>query len=383
MSAYEAILRTLNDSDQHKLVSPDGLANAALRDATGLQDSAVISRALWRMEQDGLVKRDVRGRRCFAISLTRTGVVRATELGPPDAPATSKGSSSKTSSSKTSSSRTSSSKASSKAELKRAPKTQKSAATPAATSDDHEPLTSASSTKRALSSEADAILNLLAATPNQRITDVDGRMNSILRQRLAINDPLAVTRALTVLEKRGLIHRVLHGKRCPLLELTDTGRAHLGIEVNVPSAVQTSVTAAVEEPPAQSPSIEAGVERVAGSATEPAVDVEFATAVANQLLTLVLSKTNANEDSAREVSAIRAELERTVEACEEAEQRAAASNRELALLRAELQTWKDRCDRLEKNLDAVMNGPDRSRAAYDRARELSKIISARPNSGGR
>jgi DNA-binding MarR family transcriptional regulator len=376
MSAYEAILRTLHDAEQHKLVSPDGLANAVLRDATGLQDSAMISRALWRLEQDGLVKRDVRGRRCFAISLTRTGTTRAASLEP-----TAKASKpTKPSASDKPSAPPSKAKKASSTASNTTPKTSPEPAPVNATdtSDAASPLPAKTTGAKAssptnqkavapLSKEADAILALLSSAPNNRITDVDGRMNSILRQRLSIDDPLTVTKALTVLDKAGLIHRVLHGKRCPLLELTDAGRARFNLEpISKP------------EPQAATP-VTPAVPVIAKAISEPAVDVEFATAVANQLLTLVVSRANTDADTTREVASLRKELTRTVEACEEAEQRAATSSRELALLRAELQTWKDRADRLEKNLDAVMNGPDRSRAAYDRARDLSRLISSRPN----
>src|SRR5213080_2508668 len=66
----EAILEYLRNRGG-RIESPSGVGlTAAISDAVGYGDVGVLNGMLSRLEQEGLIVRDIRGRRTFAISLT-------------------------------------------------------------------------------------------------------------------------------------------------------------------------------------------------------------------------------------------------------------------------------------------------------------------------
>lgn len=65
-----------------RIVSPDGRATSMLHDAAAYPGSmTALTQLLGSMERDGLVARDVVGKRCYEISLTEAGVELAAGLG--------------------------------------------------------------------------------------------------------------------------------------------------------------------------------------------------------------------------------------------------------------------------------------------------------------
>ena len=65
-----------------KIVSPDGRATSALHDAANYDGSmTALTQLLGSMERDGLVVRDVVGKRCYEIALTESGRALAAGLG--------------------------------------------------------------------------------------------------------------------------------------------------------------------------------------------------------------------------------------------------------------------------------------------------------------
>ena len=234
------------------------------------------------------------------------------------------------------------------------------------------------------------IIALLNEAPSHRITDVDGRMNSILRSRLDVDDSFVISRSLAALDKAGLINRVLHGKRCPLLELTKAGIAFAnGSDVTPSVSPETTPEVAPEVAPARAPeaapvlsaATKSGTSAPPAKAAEPvASDGKLAAAVANELLEQLIERVSAVDLQPKEVAELRTELAKVTSACEEAEHRTVLAEQTLTAVRAEAKVWEERCAQLEKNLDAAMRGPDRTREVYERTRELSAMISSRPNS---
>lgn len=63
-------------------MSNDGRATSLLHDASNYSGSmTALTQLLGAMERDGLVHRDVAGKRCYEISLTSTGAELAAGLG--------------------------------------------------------------------------------------------------------------------------------------------------------------------------------------------------------------------------------------------------------------------------------------------------------------
>jgi DNA-binding MarR family transcriptional regulator len=369
------------------------MMNAVVREALDIDDPVLVSRMLAKLDQDGLIKRTVQGKRCYRIQLTKAGEKQASELpalktkpktsakAPAKAKVAAAGKSAPTKKAPVNKTPVK------KAPVKKAPvnKTSVKKATPSAKT---AVATSATTTRkqRGTLGEVDQrIIALLNEAPSHRITDVDGRMNSILRSRLGVDDSFVISRSLAALDKAGLINRVLHGKRCPLLELTKTGIAFANGSDVTPS-VSTEITPA--RAPEGAPVLSAATKSVTAAtpakraiAAEPvASDGKLAAAVANELLEQLIERVSAVDLQPKEVAELRTELAKVTSACEEAEHRTVLAEQTLTAVRAEAKVWEERCAQLEKNLDAAMRGPDRTREVYERTRELSAMISSRPNS---
>ena len=324
-----------------------------------------------------------------------------------------------------------------------------------------------------------ALLAFLAEQPDHRFYDPEGRVNRLLRDAIEYpGSPGGMSQLLAGLEAKGQIHRVLHGRRCPVVELTALGVEALaaeglsGVSPSAPSkmsvkaatapekkkpgrprkvveeSVEESVEEVVEEaaaapekrkpgrprkvveevaeeavegvveevvPTAASPRkkasttvavaaddawetpVAAAPEKrkpgrprkvdVTGSVTDPvtATDTELldtelldTSEIAQALLSLVVSELSSLDGRTASEAAIREELAQSAARTEALEERARSLEDSLAYAKAEAQAERARADRLEKNLDAVMKGPDKSRGKEEARRQLERLISSRP-----
>src|SRR3954447_4701399 len=72
-SSRQRILDHLS-SQGGRITSPDGRGlTAELASAAGYRDLGVLNAMLSRLESEGVIRRDIRGRRTFSISLARRG----------------------------------------------------------------------------------------------------------------------------------------------------------------------------------------------------------------------------------------------------------------------------------------------------------------------
>ncbi len=325
-----------------------------------------------------------------------------------------------------------------------------------------------------------ALLVFLSEQPNNRLYDPEGRVNRLLRDAIEYpGSPGGMSQLLAGLEAKGLIQRVLHGRRCPVVELTPAGAEFLVSEgvttasASKPAAKAVSkatakVTAkqaaaeaalaeevpekrkpgrpkkavaavdevaekrkpgrpkkavAVEEVPAapekrkpgrpkkavaeasapvavpasvpdeewEAPAKKPGRQKKVAQAdtTAPAATPEApisasetelldTSEIAQALLSLVVSELTNLDGRAASEAAIRDELAQSAARAEALEERTRSLEDSLAYAKAEAQAERARADRLEKNLDAVMKGPDTSRGKEEARRQLERLISARP-----
>ncbi len=327
-----------------------------------------------------------------------------------------------------------------------------------------------------------ALLVFLSEQPNNRLYDPEGRVNRLLRDAIEYpGSPGGMSQLLAGLEAKGLIHRVLHGRRCPVVELTPAGSEFLvsegvttssaakpaakavskaaakttakqaaadaALEVVVPekrkpgrpkkavAAVEevpekkkpgrpkkavaaaaaleevvpekrkpgrpkkavAEVSAPVAQPaavpdeeweaPARKPGrqkrvtqVDTATPVVASEAPVTASDTELldTSEIAQALLSLVVSELTNLDGRAASEAAIRDELAQSAARAEALEERTRSLEDSLAYAKAEAQAERARADRLEKNLDAVMKGPDTSRGKEEARRQLERLISARP-----
>jgi DNA-binding MarR family transcriptional regulator len=302
-----------------------------------------------------------------------------------------------------------------------------------------------------------ALLAFLSEQPDHRFFDPEGRVNRLLRDAIEYpGSPGGMSQLLAGLEAKGQIHRVLHGRRCPVVELTPLGVQALeaeGVSVSATKAAPKAPSkaaakklaeavalaekkkpgrpkkaAAVEVPekkkpgrpkkavaeevapqasprkkaaPAvvtddewETPVVEAAPEKrkpgrprkvaAAPASVAPAANAIAETElldtseIAQALLSLVVSELSSLDGRAASEAAIREELAQSAARTEALEERARSLEDSLAYAKAEAQAERARADRLEKNLDAVMKGPDTSRGKEEARRQLERLISARP-----
>ena len=277
-----------------------------------------------------------------------------------------------------------------------------------------------------------ALLLFLAEQPERRLYDPEGRVNRLLRDAIEYpGSPGGMSQLLAGLEAKGQINRVLHGRRCPVVELTQQGLEALEAEgvsagaqaskpakkaaeavVAVPEkrkpgrpkkVVEAEVSPAAALPgstdsaletddewetlvePAQMENRKPGRPRKtdtaqvsSGSSTADTTELLDTTELAQALLSLVVSELSSLDGRTATEEAIREELAQSASRTEALEERARSLEDSLAYAKAEAQAERARADRLEKNLDAVMKGPDTSRGKEDARRQLERLISARP-----
>ncbi len=320
-----------------------------------------------------------------------------------------------------------------------------------------------------------ALLLFLAEQPERRLYDPEGRVNRLLRDAIEYpGSPGGMSQLLAGLEAKGQINRVLHGRRCPVVELTQQGLEALeaegvsaGAQASKPAKKAAEAVVAVPEkrkpgrpkkvveaevavpekrkpgrpkkvveaeaaeavvavPEKRKPGrpkkvVEAEVSPAAalpgstdsaletddewetlvepaqmenrkpgrprktdtaqvssGSSTADTTELLDTTELAQALLSLVVSELSSLDGRTATEEAIREELAQSASRTEALEERARSLEDSLAYAKAEAQAERARADRLEKNLDAVMKGPDTSRGKEDARRQLERLISARP-----
>lgn len=269
----------------------------------------------------------------------------------------------------------------------------------------------------------DQVIQYLYSLPGGRVADTSGRVNSVIKEKMGYEGAsMNLSRALAALEQRALITRVIHGKRCPVVQLTEDGEAYgatlplrgspspgvpgiagaigdddvsdddtSGDEVADDSgsdgggALRGTIGGTVTATVLGTPGL-AGSEptaRAPAAASDVGLDESL---VARELLSQALAwlrdrqlKQSELDDAhrvlmeERAVSAdLRSRLQDRVAEVQELQV-------DLRLLAADRDMYKLRAEQLERNMEAVLKGPDASIDRQRRASEMASMIGSRPH----
>lgn len=268
------------------------------------------------------------------------------------------------------------------------------------------------------SSLREMLIEGLASYPGGRLADPSGLTNGLLRERMAYQgSPMNVSRMLAVLESDGLLTRVIFGKRCPVIELTEQGLAVAAVlearrlrDAELAAKVAEKQAPAAPSVPNRSFPLQRAAEHTApGSSYIPPLSERWASR--NEPREFPIATTDSDSElSGLSDEDVSWELEgrssvapneeltlrrriRDLSKALEREQALTADLRErlvvvtedrtdlrirLSTLEDDVAMYKSRADQLEKNLDVVMKGPDRTIERQLETRRLSNIISSRP-----
>lgn len=206
-----------------------------------------------------------------------------------------------------------------------------------------------------------ALLHFLASQPSQRFTDPEGRVNGLLRNAIAYKGTAgAMSQMLASLEDRGLITRVLHGRRCPVVALTPQGAETLRrAGYDVPDPRDTHESTATTPHPV----------RPAPHASVADVDLDE---LARTLLNIVLEKASGPATLDTTPSASRASIEQLLSRINELESA-------LASRTAELEAQRARADVLDANLAALMHTEIPAREFAETRRRLEQALRSHPS----
>ena len=261
------------------------------------------------------------------------------------------------------------------------------------------------------------ILVTLAALPGGRLAEPSGLTNGVLRTKMGYQgSPMNVSRMLGVLDDEGLIERVIFGKRCPVIELTEQGKAVAAPMLAKALAVQptSDLTAPDDESTTEKRAQGSSLDRQAANgqvvngravngSTVRRSDSPIAGGWGRHPGQGAPSTTDERslsdedvvwqmEGESAPVSPLEARLRKVQVALDEERrltddlrQRLVVSNEDRTDLRLrvkaledEVLMYKARSEQLEKNLDAVMRGPDRSLSRQIEEKRMSAMISSRP-----
>ena len=75
MTSRQDIIAYLYSKPNHRIADPEGRLNSGIRDTVAYQGSPRgMSQLLAALESEGMIKRTIKGRRCFVIELTSQGI---------------------------------------------------------------------------------------------------------------------------------------------------------------------------------------------------------------------------------------------------------------------------------------------------------------------
>ena len=268
------------------------------------------------------------------------------------------------------------------------------------------------------SSIKENVLTALGTYPGGRLADPSGLTNGLLRERMGYQgSPMNVSRILAVLEHEGLITRVIFGKRCPVIELTERGaevvqeiKRRRGAQVITTSTDERGAHVSSTAPRPSVPSQRQAPSVVGERAYIPPLSERWAARTTQREFPVAgagndtdtqgglsdedvlweldgQSAAAPSEDLSlrRRIRELSAELEREQALSAELRGRLMVTIEDRTDLRLRVKSLEDdlamyvaRSAQLEKNLDAVMRGPDRTVERQLEQRRMSNMISSRP-----